>query len=149
MGMSNKKRLVIIPFAVVVVFLLPSCAKKHVREHIEKRGYEEEGLASWYGPRFHGRRTANGEKFNRNALTAAHRTLPFGTKVLVTNPENEKFVVVRINDRGPHRKNRIIDLSQAAAREIGLLRSGVARVEVVEVFENDSNENESDKRGIN
>lgn len=88
------------------------------------------GVASWYGPRFHGRQTANGEIFNQNRLTAAHRTLPMGTKVAVTNPRNGKSVEVRINDRGPYVKGREIDLSYAAARALGLLRSGLEPVVV-------------------
>jgi rare lipoprotein A len=86
------------------------------------------GMASWYGPGFHGRQTANGERFNQNDLTAAHRSLPFGTKVRVTNMNNGRSVVVRINDRGPFVGGRAIDLSAAAARAIGLHRSGVSPV---------------------
>lgn len=86
------------------------------------------GQASWYGPGFHGRQTANGEQFNQNALTAAHPSLPFGTKVKVTNVNNGLSVVVRINDRGPFVRGRIIDLSAGAARIIDLVRSGVAPV---------------------
>lgn len=88
------------------------------------------GEASWYGPGFHGRRTASGETFNQNSLTAAHRTLPFGTRVRVTNLNNNRYVVVRINDRGPFTRGRVIDLSAAAAREIGLDRAGVGPVRV-------------------
>jgi rare lipoprotein A len=88
------------------------------------------GMASWYGPGFHGRRSASGEVFNQNALTAAHRTLPFGTQVRVTNLANGQSVVVRINDRGPFGHGRIIDLSAAAASNIGLRASGVARVQI-------------------
>ena len=87
----------------------------------------ERGLASWYGPRFHGRRTASGARFDMHALTAAHPTLPFGTRVQVRNLATGRVVEVRINDRGPHLRRRIIDLSQAAARAIGLGR-GVAQV---------------------
>lgn len=90
------------------------------------KGYR--GIASWYGPGFHGRKTASGERFNQNALTAAHRYLPFGTKVKVTNLRNGNSVVVRINDRGPFIKGRIIDLSAGAARVIGVKSSGVAPV---------------------
>ncbi|MCL1468849.1 septal ring lytic transglycosylase RlpA family protein [Argonema galeatum] len=86
------------------------------------------GLASWYGPGFHGNRSANGEIFNQNALTAAHRTLPFGTQVRVTNLNNGLSVVVRINDRGPYSGRRIIDLSAAAARSLGMMQTGVATV---------------------
>ncbi|MEO1297028.1 MAG: septal ring lytic transglycosylase RlpA family protein [Cyanobacteria bacterium J06636_16] len=86
------------------------------------------GQASWYGPGFHGRRTASGEVFNQEALTAAHRTLPFGTRVLVTNLNNDSQVIVRINDRGPFIHGRILDLSAAAAREIGLHGAGVGQI---------------------
>ena len=84
------------------------------------------GKASWYGPGFQGRLTANGERFNTNAYTAAHKTLPFGTKVKVTNKNNGRSVVVRINDRGPFVHGRVIDLSKASARAIGI--SGVADI---------------------
>lgn len=92
------------------------------------------GFASWYGPGFHGNPSASGERFNQHAMTAAHRTLPFGTRVLVTNLDNGQSIVVRINDRGPFHGNRIIDLSTAAARIIGLMQSGVApvRLEVMD-----------------
>jgi len=93
-------------------------------------GYVEEGIASWYGPGFHGRRTASGERYNMYAFTAAHKTLPMGTKVLVTNLENGRQTVVRINDRGPFVKGRIIDLSYAAARALGMHKKGVARVRI-------------------
>ncbi len=86
------------------------------------------GHASYYGKRFHGRLTANGERFDMNAMTAAHRTLPFGSLVKVTNPRNGLSVVVRINDRGPFIKGRVIDLSRAAAQSIGMIRRGHARV---------------------
>jgi rare lipoprotein A len=88
------------------------------------------GFASWYGPGFHGNRSASGEVFNQNAMTAAHRTLPFGTRVLVTNMDNGQSVMVRINDRGPFHGNRIIDLSTAAARVLGVVQSGVALVKL-------------------
>lgn len=88
------------------------------------------GIASYYGRRFHGRRTANGERFNMNALTAAHRTLPFGSLVEVTNPRNGRSVVVRINDRGPFVRGRTIDLSRAAAQQLGMISRGHARVEL-------------------
>jgi rare lipoprotein A len=99
--------------------------------------FEEEGFASWYGGKFQGRKTANGEIFDTNKLTAAHKTLDFGTKVKVTNTENGAFVIVRINDRGPFVEERIIDLSKAAADIIGLTSRGVikVRLEVVEARE--------------
>lgn len=94
----------------------------------EAGGFTQRGIASWYGERFHGRRTANGERFDMNALTAAHRKLAFGTRVKVTNPENGRSVTVRINDRGPYVGKRTIDLSREAARHIGLIDKGVGRV---------------------
>lgn len=92
--------------------------------------FVEEGEASWYGPGLEGNQTANGEAFDMNALTAAHPSLPFGTKVRVTNLENGKSVVVRINDRGPYAKDRVIDLTKAAAEKIDILDSGVAEVRI-------------------
>jgi len=89
-----------------------------------------EGTASFYSTQFHGRKTANGETFNMNQLTAAHPSLPFGTLVKVTNMDNGKNVVVRINDRGPYVKGRIIDLSKGAAKQIGILKEGVVQVKV-------------------
>ena len=88
------------------------------------------GAASWYGGKFHGRKTASGERYNKNALTAAHKSLPFGTKVRVTNQANGKSVVVRINDRGPYSGRRVIDLSRAAATAVGMLKAGVAKVKI-------------------
>lgn len=88
------------------------------------------GTASWYGQKFHGRRTASGERFNMHELTAAHRSLPFGTKVRVTNRQNGRSVVVRINDRGPFAGKRIIDLSRKAASQIGMINKGTASVQL-------------------
>lgn len=95
--------------------------------------YKLTGRASYYGDYFHGRRTASGERFDVNKFTAAHRTLPFGTKVKVTNLRNKKSVVLKINDRGPHVRSRIIDLSKAAAKAIDLISFGAARV-LIEVL---------------
>jgi rare lipoprotein A len=89
----------------------------------------QSGVASWYGPGFHGRRTASGERFNTNELTAAHRYLPFGTRVKVVNQATGRSVVVRINDRGPFHGGRVIDLSRASAAAIGL--GGTGRVQIV------------------
>lgn len=94
-------------------------------------GSIERGVASWYGPDFHGRRTANGERYDMHALTAAHPSLPFDTLVEVRNLDNGRAVRVRINDRGPFKKRRIIDLSYAAATEIDMVPTGTARVELV------------------
>ncbi|MGO4572267.1 septal ring lytic transglycosylase RlpA family protein [Microvirga sp. 2TAF3] len=86
------------------------------------------GTASWYGPGFYGRRTASGERFNASAMTAAHRSLPFGTKVRVVNEKNGRSVVVRVNDRGPFAHRRIIDLAKGPADELGLTSTGTAYV---------------------
>jgi rare lipoprotein A len=86
------------------------------------------GIASWYGPGFHGNLTASGERFNSQALTAAHRSLPFGTKIRVTNQENGRSVTIRINDDGPHLPGRIIDLSEGAFSRIASTGQGLARV---------------------
>ena len=88
------------------------------------------GQASWYGPGFYGNRTANGEVFRPGTFTAAHRSLPFGTKVLVTNMANGKSAMVRINDRGPFHGSRVIDLAHGAARELGVTSSGIASVKL-------------------
>ena len=88
------------------------------------------GIASWYGPGFHGRQTANGERYDMYDLTAAHRSLPFGTKVRVTNRTNGKSVVVRINDRGPYVRERVIDLSRGAAQAVNMTETGIAPVTV-------------------
>lgn len=93
-------------------------------------GFVEEGMASWYGPGFHGKKTASGEVFNQYAMTAAHKTLPLGTRVRVTNLDNERSVLVRINDRGPFSKERIIDLSRAAASRLEITGRGTGRVRV-------------------
>ena len=90
----------------------------------------QSGMASWYGPGFHGRRTASGEKYNMHDMTAAHPTLPFGTRLTVRNARTGQTVVVRVNDRGPFKKQRILDLSFAAAKEVGVFAPGVAYVEL-------------------
>ncbi len=92
--------------------------------------FNESGVASWYGGRFQGRKTASGDVYDKNKMTAAHKTLPFGARVRVKNLDNNKSVVVIINDRGPFIKGRIIDVSQAAARKLDMLNSGVARVDI-------------------
>lgn len=96
-----------------------------------------EGRASWYGPNFHGKLTANGETFDMNGLTAAHRTLPFNTMVRVDNLDNGRTVIVRINDRGPYVDNRIIDLSRKAASDLGMINAGTASVRLSLIEEGD------------
>ncbi len=88
------------------------------------------GRASWYGPNFHGRKTSNGERYDQEGMTAAHRTLPFGTKLRVTNRSTGKSCVVKVNDRGPFVDNRVIDLSKGAAKQLNMVSSGVAMVDV-------------------
>ena len=101
----------------------------HVLE--SARGYRERGIASWYGKKFHGKRTSSGETYDMYAMSAAHRRLPLPTYVAVTHLENQRRIVVRVNDRGPFHGDRLIDLSYAAAVKLGLDRAGTARVEVV------------------
>jgi len=113
-----------------------SLPRHDVPERTES-GYTEEGNASWYGPPFHGRRSSNGEVYDMNKLTAAHRTMAFNTMVRVTNLTNGKTVVVRITDRGPFIENRIIDLSKAAAQEIESIGPGVVPVRLEVVSGND------------
>jgi rare lipoprotein A len=117
------------------LMLLSSCARKtsaHVPPPVKpaRIGETETGIASWYGPPYHGRQSANGEIFDTEKLTAAHRSLPFDTWVEVTNLVNKKHVDVRITDRGPFVNGRIIDLSLAAAREIDMVGVGIVRVRI-------------------
>lgn len=131
MGISNPARVA----CILLVIGAATCGSAPRFEPSATAGISLEtpatqGVASWYGPGFDGKRTASGEHFNQNHLTAAHRTLPFGSIVRVKNLQNGKTVDVRINDRGPFAKGRIIDLSAAAAREIGLVQAGVGKVEL-------------------
>jgi rare lipoprotein A len=93
-------------------------------------GYLQKGVASWYGQKFHGKPTSSGEPYDMHAMTAAHKTLPLPTRVRVTNLQNRRSVVVTVNDRGPFIDNRLIDMSYAAARQLGMIRDGTAMVEV-------------------
>ncbi|WP_296262268.1 MULTISPECIES: septal ring lytic transglycosylase RlpA family protein [unclassified Pseudomonas] len=113
--------------AFALLSLLAGCASDGI---IDPHGYNATGTASYYGSRHQGKRTASGDRLDQNALTAAHRQLPFGTRVQVTNLDNDRKVVVRINDRGPHTRGRLIDVSRAAAEQLGMLRSGTAQVRV-------------------
>ncbi|SDX54320.1 rare lipoprotein A [Pseudomonas salomonii] len=122
-GLLNMKRLL----GLLALFsLLAGCASGL----IDPNGYDETGTASYYGAKHHGNKTASGEPFNQNALTAAHRRLPFGTRVKVTNLDNNRSVVLRVNDRGPHTRGRLIDVSRKAAEQLGMLGRGTARVRV-------------------
>jgi rare lipoprotein A len=125
---STLKKVLALAISALMVASLSACGTgPEVRQAPR---YQAEGLASYYGKKFHGRRTASGERFNMNAMTAAHRSLEFGTRVKVTNLKNKRSVTVRINDRGPFKRGRIIDLSYAAANKIGMLADGVVRVRV-------------------
>lgn len=123
-------------FALLAILIASAsgCGRHPARAHVPvapaRIGTTESGVASWYGIPYHGRRAASGEVFDMNAPTAAHRKLPFQTWVEVTNLSNGRSTEVRINDRGPFARGRIIDLSQAAARDIDMLRPGTARVRV-------------------
>ncbi len=125
---------------IFLFILILSCGSEQVNKSLYKKKYisYSEGVASWYGPGFNGRKTASGEVFKMNSLTAAHRTLEFGTMVRVTNLTNNKQVVVRINDRGPVSKSRIIDLSKQAAQMIDMVQAGIVKVklEIVKIKKN-------------
>jgi rare lipoprotein A len=113
-----------------LIFLMISLSKpsiEEVRAYLEK---PQVGIASYYAPKFNGRKTYFGEIFSNQELTAAHPTLPYNTLLEVTNLANNKKVTVRVNDRGPYTKSRVIDLSKSAAKEIGMVASGVAKVMV-------------------
>ncbi len=120
----------LLPPALLVALVLAGCASGRTRT---AGPVIERGMASWYGPGFHGKRTASGERYDMDAMTAAHKTLPFGTVVEVRNLETGQSVQVRINDRGPFVRGRVIDLSRAAARAVGVYGPGTARVELVAV----------------
>jgi rare lipoprotein A len=115
--------------------LLAACAEQRPAPMVsvpapERPVFTQVGMASWYGKSHHGKTTANGEAFDMNALTAAHRTLPFGIVVRVTNLATKRMVKVRINDRGPYVEGRVIDLSARAARDLGMADNGVAQVRI-------------------
>jgi rare lipoprotein A len=123
--MLNRRSVIV---AVASLTLLAGC--ESVPSSYYRSGSPQVGLASWYGPAFDGKRTASGERFDMNTLTAAHRTLPLNSYARVTNLATGRSIVVRINDRGPYSPGRIIDLSARAARELGMKKHGVARVRV-------------------
>lgn len=114
--------------AALVALLALAGIDAHAGTRSGQSAASQAGMASYYHDRFHGRRTASGAPYNKHRFSAAHKTLPLGTEVRVTDARSGKSVVVRINDRGPYAKGRVIDLSRAAAREIGLTRKGVTRV---------------------
>lgn len=129
--------------ACLVALLAASCAAKAPPDKaallavptpspqpVRGKVYRETGIASWYGRDFHGRKTASGEIFDMYGISAAHRTLPLGTVIRVTNLENSRSIKVRVNDRGPYAKNRVLDLSYGAAKELGFVAQGTVRVKI-------------------
>lgn len=120
--------------ALVVLLLLSTLAMSACSPKMAgpppRKGAELVGTASWYGPKYHGRTTASGERYDMEALTAAHRTLPFGTRVRVTNLVNGRKIVLKVNDRGPFIAGRVIDVSRRAARELDFLEAGLAEVRI-------------------
>ncbi len=133
LGLPSIPRRVLLCLAAHGALLAAACATAPVQTPRDWTSFRQEGEASWYGPNFHGKTTANGERYNMLRLTAAHQKLPFNTLVRVTNLSNGKIATVRINDRGPFLKGRILDLSYAAARALGASGAGVipVRIEVV------------------
>lgn len=129
-----------------LVMFFTSCAiaPKKVRDY--GIGYHEVGMASWYGPGFHGNRTSNGEVFDMHGFTAAHRTMPFGTTLKVKNRENGRWAQVKINDRGPFIRGRILDLSYGAAKALDMIGTGTALVEI-RVVGREENEARFDRAG--
>lgn len=124
-------RTVTVAAIALVAALLPRAPlRSHAPFEDTLPSWFQQGQVSWYGPGFHGRRTANGEIFDKTALTMAHRTLAFGTEVRVTNLHNGRSIVVRVNDRGPYARGRIADLSHAAASELGFTDRGVVRARI-------------------
>lgn len=112
----------------LLLFMVIGCAP--TKPGVGQKGYTEEGKASYYSNKLHGRKMANGQKYNRHKLTAAHRTLAFGTKVKVTNLQTNKSVKVRITDRGPFVQGRVVDLSEAAAKRLNYINAGIVPVRV-------------------
>lgn len=132
-------KIISIVSSLVFLVLLIGCQKEETTKTSENTSPEEtkgavvkqQGQASWYGPGFHGKTTANGETYNQNTMTAASTTLPLGTTAKVTNVETGKSVTVKVNDRGPYVVNRVMDLSKAAANKIGIKDKGVGKVKIV------------------
>lgn len=128
MNRLSNKNVGLILAAALIFMTLAACAPYQAGRSVH---YKASGDASWYGPGFAGKKTSNGEKFDPRDMTAAHKTLPFGTTLKVTNLDNGKSCVVRVNDRGPFIGDRILDLSKAAAEKIGMVGTGTAPVEII------------------
>jgi peptidoglycan lytic transglycosylase len=130
---NDRFRIALLPILFASILIAGACVPRRAPSTSPasiERHPAETGQASWYGKAHQGKRTASGERFDMHALTAAHRTLPFGTIVRVTEVKSGRSVNVRINDRGPYRRDRIIDLSYEAARKLGFVSRGTARVEI-------------------
>ncbi|MCJ2378219.1 septal ring lytic transglycosylase RlpA family protein [Vibrio sp. ZSDZ34] len=134
MEYSTRMKKLNLAFTALLLALLVGCSSTSVADERKTRSYarshELVGQASWYGRKYHGKLTASGERYNKRAYTAAHRTLPFGTIVRVTNTTNSKSVDVKINDRGPFVKGRIIDLSKKSFEQIGDINKGLASIKI-------------------
>ena len=129
-GCTIARALAVSAFVLAVALLVGCASGGRSSSGGDRHGATTTGVASYYAHKYHGRATASGERFDMNAMTAAHRTLPFGTRVRVTNRNNGKSVLVRINDRGPFAKGRVIDLSLGAAKKLAMVDAGLAKVEL-------------------
>ncbi len=123
-------------YSSIMAYLVLSFTSPKTEKVLNSLSFSQKGLVSYYHARFHGKRTAFGEKYDKTGFTAAHRTLPHNTLIEVENPENGKTVTLRINDRGPFGRSRVLDISQAAAKELDIVRKGVARLSFKVVGEN-------------
>jgi rare lipoprotein A len=127
-GKSDNRGLTTLCIILCILFLSSCASAPHVDYSPAKSG--KYAVASWYGKKFNGRLTASGKRFDMYAMTCAHKTLKFGTKLRVTNPDNNKSVIVTVNDRGPFIRGRDLDLSYGAAKKIGIIKKGVGRVKI-------------------
>ena len=124
----TRSRMKLAPYALAALLALPAVAPASSARSSGRSGDTAIVVASWYGPSFHGRRTASGQVYDQDRMTAAHKTLPFGTKLRVTNLRNGRSVLVTITDRGPYVRNRDLDVSRGAARRLGIIQPGTAPV---------------------
>lgn len=128
--MRGMKRWGMLAVAIALLAVIALSGWKYARQERNSISFIETGIASWYGPSFHGKKTASGETYDQNELTAAHKKLPLGSQATVTNLETGKSVNVEINDRGPYVPGRKIDLSKEAARQLGILQDGTSKVRI-------------------
>jgi rare lipoprotein A len=127
---AHRRALAVAAAAMALLLCAPASGSRNTAVEDAVSAWTQNGRVSWYGPGFHGRRTASGESFDTNDLTMAHRSLPLGSKVRVTNLDNGRSVVLRVNDRGPYVRGRIADLSHAAASKLDFLDDGVVRARI-------------------